>query len=86
LAFKKKGSTDISCVVHTLTGPPPSSKASPAKIQLYRAVPDVIIEVRPGDLPSGNDPQLDKAIEVLKKEVKERGLKITPPVYRSERK
>ena len=55
-------------------------------MELYGAVPHVIIDVRPGDLPSGNDPQLDKAIEILKKEVKERSLKITPPVYSSERK
>ena len=54
-------------------------------MELYGAVPHFIVDVRPGDLSSGKDPQLDKAIEVLKKEVKERSLKLAPPIYRSNR-
>jgi tricorn protease len=54
-------------------------------MELYGAVPHFIVDVTPGDLSSGKDPQLDKAIEVLKKEVKERSLKLAPPVYRSNR-
>jgi len=54
-------------------------------MELYGAVPHVIIDVAPNDLPNGKDPQLEKAIEVLKKEVKERSQKITPPVYSSQR-
>jgi tricorn protease len=54
-------------------------------MELYGAVPHFIVDVTPGDLSSGKDPQLEKAIEVLKKEVKERSLKLAPPVYRSNR-
>lgn len=54
-------------------------------MELFGAVPHFIVDVKPGDLTSGKDPQLDKAIEVLKNEVKERSLKLTPPVYRSRR-
>ena len=54
-------------------------------MELYGAVPHFIVDVRPGDLSSGKDPQLDKAIEVLKKEVKERSLKLAPRIYRSNR-
>ena len=54
-------------------------------MELYGAVPHVIIDVQPGDLPQGKDPQLDKAIQILKQEVKERSQKLTPPVYRSKR-
>ena len=54
-------------------------------MELYGAVPHFIVDVTPGDLSSGRDPQLDKAIEVLKKEVKESSLKLAPPVYRSNR-
>lgn len=54
-------------------------------MELYGAVPHFIVDVRPGDLSSGKDPQLDKAIEILKKEVKERSLKLAPPIYRSNR-
>ena len=54
-------------------------------VELYGAVPHVIIDVASNDLPNGKDPQLEKAIEVLKKEVKERSQKITPPVYSSQR-
>lgn len=55
-------------------------------MELFGAVPHVIVDVRPGDLPSGKDPQLDKAIEVLKKEVKERSSKFAPAIYNSKRK
>ncbi|MGB0327484.1 MAG: S41 family peptidase [Akkermansiaceae bacterium] len=55
-------------------------------MELFGAVPHVIIDVRPGDLQSGKDPQLDKAIEVLKKEVKERSKKLAPAIYNSQRK
>lgn len=54
-------------------------------MELYGAVPHFIVDVKPGELNSGKDPQLDKAIEVLKKEVKERSLNLAPPVYRSKR-
>ncbi len=54
-------------------------------MELYGAIPDVIIDVQPDDLPSGKDPQLDKAIEVLNQEVKERSQKLAPPIYRSQR-
>jgi Tol biopolymer transport system component/C-terminal processing protease CtpA/Prc len=54
-------------------------------MELHGAVPHVIIDVRPDDLPEGRDPQLEKAIEVLKTEVKERTRKVAPPIYRSER-
>lgn len=55
-------------------------------MELYGAVPHVIIDVHPGDLSAGKDPQLDKAIEVLKKEVKERSQKLAPAIYNSGRK
>jgi len=54
-------------------------------MELYGAVPHVLIDVRPGDLPSGNDPQLEKAIEVLQQEVKEKGSEVAAPIYRSKR-
>lgn len=54
-------------------------------MELYGAVPHFIVDVKPGDLSSGKDPQLEKAIEVLKKEVQERSLELAPPVYRSNR-
>jgi len=41
--------------------------------------------VQPGDLPSGKDPQLDKAIKILQKEVKEKSQKVADPIYRSKR-
>ncbi len=55
-------------------------------MELYGAVPDIIIDVQPGELPRSKDSQLEKAIEVLNQEVKERSQKVTPPVYRSQRK
>jgi tricorn protease len=55
-------------------------------MELHGAVPHFIIDVHPGDLPSGKDPQLDKAIEVLKEEVKERSQKLAPAIYNSQRK
>lgn len=54
-------------------------------MELYGAVPHVIVDVAPDDLPTGKDPQLEKAIEVLKKEVKERTQKPAPPIYSSQR-
>ena len=32
-------------------------------MELYGAVPHIIIDVAPNDLPSGKDPQLEKAID-----------------------
>jgi tricorn protease len=40
-------------------------------MELNGAVPDVILWPHPGDLPAGNDAQLDKAIELLEKDVQE---------------
>ena len=54
-------------------------------MELYGAIPHIIVDVAPDDLPKGKDPQLEKAIEVLKKEVQERSQKIAPPVYNSQR-
>jgi len=54
-------------------------------MELYGAVPHVIIDVAPDDLPSGKDPQLEKAIEILKQEVKEKGSILPRPNYRSQR-
>ncbi|MFT6242547.1 MAG: tricorn protease [Paracoccaceae bacterium] len=54
-------------------------------MELCGAVPHLIIDVRPDDLPNGKDPQLEKAIEILKEEVKERSQKVAPPIYRSQR-
>ncbi len=54
-------------------------------MELYGAVPHVLIDVAPDDLPSGRDPQLTKAIEVLKEEVAKRGKEVAPPIYRSQR-
>ena len=54
-------------------------------MELYGAVPHVIIDVAPDDLPSGKDPQLEKAIEILKQEVKEKGRILPRPIYRSQR-
>ena len=54
-------------------------------MELYGAVPHVLIDVQPGDLPNGKDPQLEKAIEILKKEVVEKNQKVAAPVYRSQR-
>jgi len=53
-------------------------------MELNGAVPHFIIDVAPNDLPEGRDPQLAKAIEVLKKEVAEKSKKIAKPVYRSQ--
>ena len=38
-------------------------------MELNGAVPDYIVWPKPGDLPSGNDPQLNKAVEVLLEQV-----------------
>ena len=54
-------------------------------MELYGAVPHIIIDVAPDDLPSGKDPQLEKAIEILKQEVKEKGSILPRPIYRSRR-
>jgi C-terminal processing protease CtpA/Prc len=54
-------------------------------MELYGAVPHIIIDVAPNDLPSGKDPQLEKAIEILKQEVKEKGSILPRPIYRSRR-
>jgi len=34
-------------------------------MELNGCVPDHVVEVQPGDIPAGRDPQLEKAIEVL---------------------
>ena len=40
-------------------------------MELNGAVPDIVLWPKPGDLPAGKDVQLDKAIEVLLKDVKD---------------
>jgi tricorn protease len=40
-------------------------------MELNGAVPDVIVWPHPGDTPSGKDAQLDKAVELLKKDVEQ---------------
>ncbi len=40
-------------------------------MELYGAVPHFIVDVTPGDLSSGRDPQLDKAIEVVLEQLKD---------------
>jgi tricorn protease len=39
-------------------------------MELNGAVPDVVVWPQPGDLPHGRDAQLDRAVEVLKEDVK----------------
>ena len=53
-------------------------------MELNGAVPHFIVDVAPNDLPEGRDPQLTKAIEVLKKEVAEQSKEIAKPIYRSQ--
>lgn len=38
-------------------------------LELNGAVPDFIVWPQPGDIPSGKDPQIEKAVEVLTKDV-----------------
>ena len=53
-------------------------------MELNGATPHFIVDVAPNDLSEGRDPQLAKAIEVLKKEVAETSKEIAKPVYRSQ--
>ncbi len=55
-------------------------------MELHGAVPHHIVDLAPDDLPKGNDPQLKKAIQVLKKEVAEKLRDFPKPIYRTERK
>lgn len=54
-------------------------------MELDGAVPDVLVDLAPDDIPEGRDPQLTVAIEALQKEVVERSKKVAKPVYRSQR-
>jgi len=48
-------------------------------------IPDYIVRTEPGDIPSGRDPQLEKAVEVLMREINSGNTMKTPkPIYASE--
>ncbi|MGJ8695898.1 MAG: S41 family peptidase [Verrucomicrobiaceae bacterium] len=55
-------------------------------MELHGAVPHHIVDLSPNDLPSGRDPQLQRAIEVLKQEVTEKSRNLPKPIYRSQEK
>ena len=55
-------------------------------MELFGAVPHVIIDVRLATFSPEKTPNPDKAIEVLKKEVKERSKELAPAIYNSQRK
>ncbi len=41
--------------------------------------PDIVVENRPEQVVSGKDPQLDKALELVMKEIQEHPKKLPPP-------
>ena len=49
-------------------------------------VPDYVVPLKPGDIPAGRDPQLDKAIELLLKEVRAKSTPVQKKMYASEKR
>jgi len=52
-------------------------------MELNGATPHFSIDITPNDNTNNRDPQLDKAIEVLTKEVAAQRGKLPKPIYRS---
>jgi tricorn protease len=52
-------------------------------MELYGAVPDIILWPQPGDMPRGKDIQLEKAVEVLLEDVKEWKARPQPPLRKA---
>ena len=52
-------------------------------MELYGAVPDVILWPQPGEMPRGKDVQLEKAVEVLREEVTAWKARPQPPLRKA---
>jgi tricorn protease len=52
-------------------------------LELNGAIPDYIVWPQPGDLPSGKDVQMEKAVEVLLKEVEQYLAKPKPKLIKA---
>jgi len=55
-------------------------------MEMQPCVPDIIVENAPEDVPAGRDPQLERAVEELLKDIESGAEDAHPvPVYASER-